>query len=87
MTLISRGTLKSNKFYSFLEQLLVGDFEGFHQASKESLNASGINIGQLERNVKIQAIPRILNGIKIASYSQVSEILRVPKGEVESYII
>lgn len=41
----------------------------------------------MERNIKIQALPRILNGIKVASYSQISEILKINKGEVESYII
>jgi len=46
-----------------------------------------INLEELERKVKIQAIPRILNGIKIASYSQISEILKINKADVESYII
>jgi hypothetical protein len=44
-------------------------------------------VSDLERKAKIQAIPRILNGIKVAGYEQVANILEISKDEVESYII
>lgn len=87
VALASRTQLAPNRFYPFLQHLLVGDFEAFRAAAKEALLGSGVEVGELERNIKIQAIPRILSGIKNASYSQVSEILKIEKGEVESYII
>ncbi len=75
----SKKELASNKLYPFLQQLLLGDFESFRASSKDLLASAGVELAELERNIKIQAIPRILNGIKNASYSQVSEILKIQK--------
>lgn len=79
VALTSKKELASNKLYPFLQQLLLGDFEAFSTSSKALLSSAGIDLVELERNIKIQAIPRILNGIKNASYSQVSEILKIQK--------
>jgi hypothetical protein len=87
VVLTSKKELAGNKLYPFLQQLLLGDFEAFSASAKDLLSSAGIKLVDLERNIKIQAIPRILNGIKNASYSQVSEILKIQKEEVESYII
>jgi len=51
------------------------------------LSGAGIKVSDFERKAKIQAIPRILNGIKVAGYEQVANILEINKDEVESYII
>jgi len=62
-----------------LEALLVGDFEKFGQLDKEILTQSGIKQADLERRIKIQAIPRILSGNRVTtvSYQQIAEILRI----------
>jgi len=43
----------------------------------------------LERNIKIQAIPRILTGNRVTtvSYEQIALLLKINKSEVESYVI
>ena len=47
--------------------------------NKESLKKGGIDEALLLKNVKIQAIPRVFSGIKIISYIQISEILKIKK--------
>lgn len=52
---------------------------------------AGISHADLERRVKIEAIPRALSrsntNIQVVSYEQISEILHIQKEDVESYII
>uniref|UniRef100_A0A1J3J6U5 Uncharacterized protein n=4 Tax=Noccaea caerulescens TaxID=107243 RepID=A0A1J3J6U5_NOCCA len=47
VALALRTQLKGNRFYSFLQQLLVGDYEAFSSASKESLNGHGVEVSDL----------------------------------------
>lgn len=37
--------------------------------------------------MKIQAIPRLLSNVKVASYNQIAQILSIKKQEVQSYLI
>jgi hypothetical protein len=62
-----------------LEALLLGDFEKFGQLNKEILAQSDIKQADLERRIKIQAIPRILSGNRVTtvSYQQIAELLRI----------
>lgn len=47
VNLASHPHLKNNKFFPFLEHLLLGDFEGYSAANKEILANSGVNTGEL----------------------------------------
>lgn len=47
VTLASQAQLKGNKFFPFLEHLLLGDFEAYSAANKEILANSGVNAGEL----------------------------------------
>jgi hypothetical protein len=85
--LLSQPNLRNNRFFPYLQVLVLGNYEEFHSIDKEALTAAGISLNELERKVKIQALPRILSGITTASYEQIAEILKIAKGEVESYII
>jgi hypothetical protein len=81
--------LNKNKYYPYLEALLLGDFQRYSQLSKEELTKLNIKHSELERNIKIQAIPRILSGNRVTSvsYEQIALLLKINKTEVESYII
>lgn len=81
--------MSKNKYYPYLEALLLGDFERYAQLPKEELTKLNIKHSELERNIKIQAIPRILSGNRVitVSYEQIALLLKINKTEVESYII
>lgn len=85
--LLRNHHLRSNDYYPIFETLIFGDYEAFANLNKEILLKEGIQPAHLERNVKIQAIPRIVAGISVASYVQVAEILKIKKEEVEGYVI
>jgi hypothetical protein len=63
----------------------------FAKLDKQLLESSGIKSSELERRVKIEAIPRALSSqstnVQIVSYQQVSEILHIEKDDVEPFII
>ena len=50
---------------------MEGDHEAFARHDLGVLQSAGVVVADLERKVKIQAIPRVLGGIKQASYEQV----------------
>jgi hypothetical protein len=89
--LLHQEGLKKNQFYPFLEALLLGDFEAFSKLDKKCLKGAEVKSSELERKIKVQAIPRALSGsntnVQIAGYQQISEILKIDKEEVEAYII
>lgn len=91
ITLLQNEALHKNQFYPYLESLLLGDFDKFAKLDKKVLQGTEINQADLERKVKIQAIPRVLSinnkCIQVASYQQISEILHINKENVEDYII
>jgi hypothetical protein len=70
--LLSQPNLKSNRFFPYLQVLVLGNYEEFHSINKEALTTAGLNLNELERKVKIQALPRILSGITTASYEQIA---------------
>lgn len=76
MKLLNQEGISKNKYYPYLETLLLGDFEKFAKLDKKLLESAGINSNELERRVKIEAIPRALSSqstnIQIVSYKQVS---------------
>lgn len=91
VSLLYHQPLTKNHLYPFLEALLFGDFDKFNKLDKKLLETVGISAADLERRVKIEAIPRALSrsntNVQIVSYQQISEILHILKEDVESYII
>lgn len=85
--LLRQPHLKLNQFYHLFEALVFGDYERFGSIDQTLLKKEGINEGDLEKRLKIQAIPRIFNGVTRASYHQVADSLKIKKEEVEEYII
>ena len=89
--LLNQEGISKNKYYPYLETLLLGDFDKFAKLDKQLLESSGIKSSELERRVKIEAIPRALSSqstnVQIVSYQQVSEILHIEKDDVEPFII
>lgn len=59
--------------------MLTGDFEKLDEDSKKKLEANGIVGDDVLRKMKVEAIPRKLSNVKIASYDQVAEILKIKK--------
>ena len=81
--LLNLEGVSKNQYYPYLEALLLGDFEKFAKLDKKLLESAGIKPSELERKVKIEAIPRALSSqstnVQIVSYQQVSEILQIEK--------
>lgn len=79
LTLLNHTALKNNEHYPILEVLLTGDFEKLDLERIKKLKEEGLVGEDVLRKMKIEAIPRLLSNVKVASYDQVAQRLNIKK--------